>query len=87
MLVPVVALAGAASALVLVLRPAKRPRRPRRGRPAPPPLPPPIPLAAPALDLTLRRGARLTPAELAFFRALEPLVTPAYAVFSKVQCR
>lgn len=96
MLVPVVALAGAASALTLVLRPSKRSRRARRGRPAPPPLrtagpsgtpplPPPIPPALPVLDLTLRRDALLTPAELAFFRALEPLVTPSYAVFSKVR--
>ncbi len=96
MLVPAVALAGAASALTLVLRPSKRSRRSRRGRSAPPPLraarsagplplPPPIPPALPALDLTLRRDALLTPAELVFFRALEPLVKPTYAVFSKVR--
>lgn len=96
MLVPVVALAGVASALLLVLRPSKRSRRPGRGRPAPPPpraprpagpppLPSPVPPALPGLDLTLPRDALLTPAELAFFRALEPLVTPGYAVFSKVR--
>ena len=71
MLVPVAALAGAATALTLVLRPSKRSRRSRRGRSAPPqhpaarpvgppPLPPPpIPSALPALDLTLCRDALL----------------------------
>lgn len=81
----------AMSALSMILKKSKRsPSSRRKSGPAKQPSPPPLPVAFPApatnpLDLIQRTEHLLTPAELAFFAVLEPLVHSSHRISSKVR--
>lgn len=83
---------------VLSLGMKKASRRNRSKHPSPPPLrtqrplatPPPLPASSAAketspLDLIQRCENLMTPAELAFFGVLEPLVRPSFMISAKVR--
>ena len=79
------------AALSGILKKSKRPSSPRR-KPGPTKRqsPPPLPVAFPAtannpLDLIQRCENLMTPAELAFFAVLEPLVHSSHRISSKVR--
>lgn len=79
------------SALSGILKKSKHPSSSRRKPgPAKRPSPPPLPVAFPApannpLDLIQRCENLMTPAELAFFAVLEPLVHSSHRISSKVR--
>lgn len=81
----------AISVLSGILKKSKRPSSPRRKPgPAKRQSPPPLPAAFPApannpLDLIQRCENLMTPAELAFFAVLEPLVHSSHRISSKVR--